>query len=63
MTWTPEGASIELEKAMEEKDLHESDRDEVRKWAEMLRRRSAKKKGEELAPMTEEMKKWILGQE
>ena len=63
MTWIPDPAPIEMEKKMEEQDIPESDRDEVRKLAEFLRRKQARKEGKELPPMPEEMKNWLLGKE
>ncbi len=61
--WIPDAASLEIEQAMEEKDLPESDRDEIRKFGEFLRRRAAKRKGEPLPPLSPEMRAWLLGED
>lgn len=49
--------TIEIERMMEAKGLPESDRDEVRRLNEFLTGRKTK------APITPEMRKWLLGQE
>ncbi len=59
--WVPDMASEETEILMEENDLPEEDRDEVRRFAEFLRRRKDKKDGKELPPAPEGMKDWLLG--
>lgn len=62
-TWEPDMASVEMEELMEGKDLPESDRDEVRRFAEFLRRVKDKKAGKELPPAPEGMRDWLLGKE
>jgi hypothetical protein len=61
--WVPDMASLELEQLMEEKELPESDRDELRKFSEFLRRRKDKKDGKEVPPLTQQMKDYLLGKE
>lgn len=61
--WKPDIASMETEELMEEHDLPEEDRDEVRRFSEFLRRRKDKKAGRELPPMPKEMRDWLLGKE
>jgi hypothetical protein len=56
MTWQPQLASMELEEAMERKGAPESDRDEVRRFAEFL---NAKKP----AGLTPAMKTWARGED
>ena len=62
MAWNPEMASLPLEQEMERKELPEEDRDELRRFAEVLRRRKATPKGEAV-PLTGEMKEWLQGKE
>lgn len=54
--------SIELEKLMEEHDLPESDRDELRMFGDFLQRRKDKREGKDVGPLPENMKAWLLGQ-
>lgn len=61
MPWEPDMASVPLEELMEAKDLPEGDRDEVRRFAEFLRRRKDRKDGKKLPPAPEGMKDWLLG--
>lgn len=63
MTWEPDLASKELEELMESKDLPESDRDELRRMAEFIARRKAKKEGKELPPAPKGMLEWIAGED
>jgi hypothetical protein len=62
VTWKPENASPELEEEMEAKGLPESDRDELRRFSEILRRRKGTPKGQPV-PLTEEMRRWLKGDE
>lgn len=63
----PDLASVGIEEVMEAKDLPESDRDEVRRFAEFLKlrkqRREAKARGEEVPPWPQEWADYILGTE
>lgn len=61
--WKPKGASRDIEEKMEAKGLPESDRDEVRKFAEFLQRRKKCREGEELPPAPEGMREWLEGKE
>ncbi len=61
--WKPEKASEDMEKKLEDQQVPEEDRDEVRRLAEFLRRRKAKRNGEELPPAPEGMRDWLLGKE
>ena len=61
--WTPDLGPVKLEELMEAKDLPEEDRDEVRRFAEVLRRRKDKKEGKKLPPAPEGMKDWLLGKD
>lgn len=63
MTWKPDNASIDLERKMEEANAPESDRDEVRRFAEWLRRRKDVKDGKEVPPRTPEMTAWLKGED
>ena len=54
--WVPDPASVDLEEKMEAQDLPESDRDEIRRFAEVLRRKRDRAQGKELPPMPQEMK-------
>lgn len=56
MPWKPEGASLTMEAEMERQDLPEVDRDEVRRFAEYLRRRHDKE------PIPPYMKPWLEGE-
>lgn len=60
--WVPDLASVEIEQLMEEKDLSEEDRDEVRRFVECLRRRKEKREGKELPPAPGGMREWLLGE-
>ncbi len=59
--WVPDAASEPMEILMEEEDLPEEDRDEVRRFAEVLRRKKDRDDGKELPPAPEGMKDWLLG--
>ena len=59
--WEPDLASVELEERMEAQNVPEEDRDEVRRFAEVLRRCKAKREGQSLPPAPEGMKEWLLG--
>ena len=61
--WIPNKTSPPAEEAMEKVNLPEDDRVEIRKMCEFLRRKEAKKRGEELPPMSPEMKSWLLGED
>jgi len=61
MSWKPSLASLPVEKEMERKDLPEEDREEVRRFAEFLRRKRDKREGKELPPMPDGMKDWLIG--
>ena len=61
--WTPDNASLPLEEQMEAKDLPEEDRDEVRRFAEFLHRRSQVKRGETPLPVPEGMREWLIGED
>jgi hypothetical protein len=43
VSWKPDAASEWMERLMEEQDVPEKDRDEVRRFAELLRFRKARK--------------------
>ena len=60
--WQPDLASPDLEKAMEAADLPEEDRDEARRFAELLRRRKERRLGNPLPPMPEGMIEWLRGE-
>lgn len=60
-TWEPDPAPLPLEELMEAKDVPEEDRDELRRFAEFLRRRKARRAGEELPPAPEGVRDWLLG--
>lgn len=59
--WKPQLASRELEQHMERKEIPESDRDELRKFAEVLNRVKSKRDGQKLPPMPAAMKDFITG--
>lgn len=61
--WKPSLADPGVETLMDQMELPEEDRCEIRRFAEFLRRKAAKKKGEELPPMPQEMKDWLLGKD
>jgi hypothetical protein len=61
MTWKPEITSVALEKEMESLNVPEEDRDEVRRFAEFLKRRKDKQDGKELPPLSTEMRAWLEG--
>lgn len=46
---------------MEQREIHEEDRDEIRRFAEYLARRKAERDGKNLPPLPDEMRKWLLG--
>ncbi len=60
--WKPDGASLDIEQKMEEKEIPEEDRDEVRRFAEFLQRRKDLKDGKKLTPAPEGMKEWLMGE-
>jgi hypothetical protein len=60
MTWEPKLASPAIEKLMEAQDAPESDRDEVRRFAELLERLPSRKPQ---FPLTPEMKTWARGED
>lgn len=62
-SFQPDHASEELERLMEDKDLPETDRDEVRRFAEFLRRRADFRAGKQLPPAPQGMKDWLLGKD
>lgn len=51
--------SIELERLMEEKDVPECDRDQLRIFADFLQRRKDAKNGKKIEPLTENDKVWL----
>lgn len=59
--WTPDPASLPMEEAMEAKGVCEEDRDEVRRFAEVLRRLRDKRAGKTLPPAPKGMREWIEG--
>lgn len=66
----PDLASQQIEEKMEELDLPESDRDEIRRMAEFLRWRhdnkealEAARKGGPKVPIDPALKKWLLGED
>ncbi len=59
--WTPDLASVDLEQKMEAENVPEDDRDELRRFEEVLRRRKAKHEGAELPPAPDGMREWLLG--
>jgi hypothetical protein len=59
----PDNASPELEKLMEDKDVDEGDRDELRRFAGFLERKKQRAMGNPLQPMPEGMKEWLEGEE
>lgn len=61
-SWQPDLASEPLEKLMEQQDVPETDRDELRRFSEFLQRRKEKKDGKLLAPAPAGMKEWLLGE-
>lgn len=61
--WVPGPAPLEVEELMEARDLPEGDRDEVRRFAEFLRRRKDRKEGKELPPAPPGMREWLLGED
>ena len=63
MTWNPEMASLPLEQLMERQDLPEEDRDELRRFEEVLRRLKVNKEGGKNPPMPDGMKEWLLGED
>ena len=56
-------SSVATEEIMERLDLPEGDRDEIRRFAEVLRRRKDRRDDKELAPPPEGMREWLLGKE
>jgi hypothetical protein len=60
MTEKPGNASLTLEKLMEEKNLPEDDRDELRRFEEFLAWRKTRKPGD---PIPDAMRAYILGKE
>lgn len=62
--WQPDLASPSLEEKMETADLPEGDRDEVRRFAEFLRRKKEfRENGKCVEPPPPEMKAWLLGED
>lgn len=61
MTWKPDNASLPLEQEMERKELPEEDRDELRRFAEVLQRRKERAMGNPLLPMPPGMREWLSG--
>lgn len=61
--WMPDFTSVPMEEAMEAKDIPEEDRDEVRRFAEYLRRRKDKREGKPLPPAPDGMREWLLGED
>ena len=59
MAWTPDAASEPLEETMESQDTPESDRDELRRFSEFLRRRKEHKEGKSLPPAPDGMREWL----
>lgn len=63
MTWIPDNASLPMERRMEEQDLPESDRDELRRFAEVLRRKKDKRDGKTLPPAPDGTIDWLTGKD
>ena len=61
--WKPDLASVGLEEKMEAQNLPESDRDELRRFAECLARRKAQRAGAVLPPAPKGMREYLLGGE
>ena len=61
--WQPDPASIDLEEKMESAGLPESDRDEVRRLVEFLRRHQKHLAGETLEPAPAGMLEWLKGED
>jgi hypothetical protein len=61
MNWEPPMTTPKLESLMEATEVSESDRDEIRGFAEILRRRKCRQEGSEVAPASIEMMQFILG--
>jgi hypothetical protein len=61
--WIPGLASVDLEEQMKAQDIPEVDRDEVRRFAEFLKRRKDRTEGKPLEPAPEGMREWLLGKE
>lgn len=59
--WNPSLANLELETLMESQEVDESDRDEVRRFAEFLQRRKDKRDGLAVGPMPNAMRAWLEG--
>lgn len=51
--------SVRLEKLMEEKDVPEEDREEIRVFSAFLQRRKDQKDGKPVEPLTENDKVWL----
>lgn len=60
--WKSDGASLPLEQEMERKELPESDRDELRRFAQLLARLKDNRDGKELTPAPDGMREWLLGE-
>lgn len=60
--WIPDHACEKLEADMEEKNLPESTRDDIRRFCEYLRFKRERLNGDEKA-MPEAMKSWLIGAE
>ncbi len=60
--WDPDLASPQLEQLMEDRNVPEEDRDEVRRLSEFLQRRKDKKDGKTLPPAPEGMREWLQGE-
>lgn len=61
ITWDPVMASQQVEELMEAQELPESDRDEIRRFSEFLKRRKDLREGKQLLPPPEGMKEWLGG--
>jgi hypothetical protein len=61
--WLPDAAPLDLEEKMEARDIPEQDRDEMRRFAEVLRRRKDRREGKTLSPVPPEMIDWLTGKD
>lgn len=61
MNWEPPSAQPKLEELMEQRSVDESTRNEIRGFAEILRRRKCRAEGQEVPPASIEMMQYLLG--
>lgn len=61
--WIPDMASLKIETLMEENDFPEADRDEVRRFSEVLGRIGNTRNGIKNPPAPDGMKEWLLGKD